>query len=105
MIQSQGNLHAAFSALGRGTPLRGTPLAVAADDESAQMLGRLGVVPRAIQEILLALEQRRQLSSRFTGGTSHQQPPMSLEATLTMSYVELYGNEIHDLLNGGKHGG
>eukprot|EP01047_Picozoa_sp_COSAG01_P039046 COSAG01_NODE_3204_length_6415_cov_3.116364_4_plen_91_part_00 len=37
------------------------------DERQRQQLGRLGVVPRAIQEVLLALEQRRQLASAFSG--------------------------------------
>jgi hypothetical protein len=78
----QASLRAALSALGRCRLLAaagggGGGGGGIADDDAAttgaglgderQQLGRLGVVPRAIQEVLLALEQRRQLASAFSG--------------------------------------
>eukprot|EP00899_Mesostigma_viride_P014054 jgi/Mesvir1/2264/Mv19309-RA.2 len=50
--------------------------------------GEEGIVPRACREVLAALEARR-----ARGTLAH--------ATLTVSYVEIYGNEVSDLLRGG----
>jgi hypothetical protein len=78
----QASLRAALSALGRcrllaaaggsggGGGIADDDAATGAglgDERQRQQLGRLGVVPRAIQEVLLALEQRRQLASAFSG--------------------------------------
>jgi hypothetical protein len=78
----QASLRAALTALGRcrllaaaggsggGGGIADDDAATGAglgDERQRQQLGRLGVVPRAIQEVLLALEQRRQLASAFSG--------------------------------------
>lgn len=47
-----------------------------------------GIVPRACEEILAALQRRRELNG--------------IESTLSVSYVEIYGDQITDLLKNGS---
>jgi len=48
-----------------------------------------GIVPRACSEVLLAIERRKDNSVK------------TFESKLSLSYIEIYGDEVSDLLRGG----
>lgn len=56
---------------------------------SGKVPDTLGIVPRSVREIFRALEYRRE----------HLQ--LNIEADLSISYIEIYGNDVSDLLKGG----
>ena len=64
---------------------------VSAPPMSAVLPQQSGVVPRACREVFNAVEFRRE--------------HLDLEISIGLSYIEIYGNEVSDLLRGGTHCG
>jgi hypothetical protein len=71
---------------GKTHTMFGPDPAVAGDDTQAQQ--QQGIVPRACTELLDAIDDRRRRHG--------------IEAELRVSYVEVYGDDVNDLLDGGR---
>lgn len=58
--------------------------------ETGEIPDSFGIVPRSIREVFHALQYRR------------QNLRLEMKVDLAVSYIEIYGNEVNDLLKGGR---